>query len=104
MCTALRSPNLLSLADASCCHQDGEGNSNGCEWLPVEQIGNMMCQELGYEDEPEFEDALKGTFSDFLDKLPYVVKEEKNGRWVGSCSFVDWELGGSPAAAAAAAA
>jgi hypothetical protein len=41
----------------------------------------MMCQELGYEDEPEFEDALKGTFADFLDKLPYVVKEEKNGRW-----------------------
>eukprot|EP00882_Tetradesmus_deserticola_P015583 GHRQ01016607.1.p1 GENE.GHRQ01016607.1~~GHRQ01016607.1.p1 ORF type:complete len:218 (+),score=111.77 GHRQ01016607.1:397-1050(+) len=40
----------------------------------------MMCQELGYEDEPEFEDALKGSFSDFLDKLPYVVKQEKNGR------------------------
>jgi hypothetical protein len=39
-----------------------------------------MCQELGYEDEPEFEDALKGSFSDFLDKLPYVIKQEKNGR------------------------
>ncbi|WIA32221.1 hypothetical protein OEZ86_003070 [Tetradesmus obliquus] len=59
---------------------DGEGNSNGCEWLPVEQIGSMMCQELGYEDEPEFEDALKGSFADFLDKLPYVVKQEKNGK------------------------
>jgi hypothetical protein len=79
-CAALQT----STSSSFCCCQDGEGNSNGCEWLPVEQIGNMMCQELGYEDEPEFEDALKGTFADFLDKLPYVVKEEKNGRWGGS--------------------
>jgi hypothetical protein len=45
-----------------------------------------MCQELGYEDEPEFEDALKGSFADFLDKLPYVIKQEKNGRCGRKCS------------------
>jgi len=73
-----------------CCHllllssvlQDENGQSNGCEWLPVVQVGNMMCQELGYEDEPEFEDALKGTFSDFLNCLPHVIKKTENGRLV----------------------
>lgn len=39
-----------------------------------------MCQELGYEDEAEFEDALKGTFADFLDNLPHVVKKVENDR------------------------
>lgn len=39
-----------------------------------------MCQELGYEDEGEFEDALKGTFNDFLDNLPHVVKKVENDR------------------------
>lgn len=61
--------------------QDGDGNPNGCEWLPIEQVGTMMCQELGYEDEPEFEDALKGSWSDFLDKLPHITKKDVNGRW-----------------------
>jgi hypothetical protein len=60
--------------------RDGDGNSNGCEWLPVEQVGNLMCQELGYEDEAEFEDALKGSFSDFLDNLPHVVKKVEHDK------------------------
>lgn len=62
--------------------QDGDGNPNGCEWLPVEQVANLMCQELGYEDVAEFEDALHGTFPAFLDALPHVTrrKDEATGR------------------------
>jgi hypothetical protein len=67
--------------------QDGDGNSNGCEWLPVEQVGQLMCQELGYEDEPEFEDALKGSFTEFLGRLPHVVlKNNENGRCACACA------------------
>ena len=62
-----------------CCTQDENGTSNGCEWLPVAQVGNLMREELGYEDEPEFEDALHGSFSDWLNCLPHVVKKPKNG-------------------------
>jgi hypothetical protein len=40
--------------------QDGP---NGCEWLPVSQIEALLIEELGYEDQPEFEDALRGALS-----------------------------------------
>eukprot|EP01065_Artemidia_motanka_P024493 TRINITY_DN2926_c0_g1_i1.p1 TRINITY_DN2926_c0_g1~~TRINITY_DN2926_c0_g1_i1.p1 ORF type:complete len:424 (+),score=178.33 TRINITY_DN2926_c0_g1_i1:72-1274(+) len=43
-----------------------------CEWLPVEALGNMLSQELGYEDVAEFEDALQGEFCDFVDCLPHT--------------------------------
>jgi len=46
----------------------------------VDQIENLLIEELGYEDQPEFEDALRGTFSDFLDNLPHVSKKEQNGK------------------------
>jgi hypothetical protein len=46
----------------------------------VEQIENFLIEELGYEDQPEFEDALRGTFLDFLDNLPHVTKKHENGR------------------------
>lgn len=39
---------------------DGEGNPTGVEWLPVDHVGQALCSDLGYEDMPEFEDALKG--------------------------------------------
>jgi hypothetical protein len=39
-----------------------------------------MCQELGYEDQPEFEDALQGSFSNFLNCLPHAIKKTENGR------------------------
>ena len=32
----------------------------------------MLANELGYEDEEEFEDALKGPFKDFISALPHV--------------------------------
>lgn len=46
--------------------------SQPCEWLPVEALGNMLSQELGYEDTCEFEDALHGEFDSFVDCLPHV--------------------------------
>jgi hypothetical protein len=61
---------------------DHEGQSTGVEWLPTDGVAQALCEELGYEDIPELEDALKGTFVDFLDKLPHVVKREdkENGK------------------------
>ena len=32
----------------------------------------MLADELGYEDEEEFEDALKGSFKEFIGALPHV--------------------------------
>lgn len=59
---------------------DGDGQPTGVEWLPVDHVGSALCNDLGYEDMPEFEDALKGTFEAFLDHLPHVIKEVRNGR------------------------
>jgi len=42
------------------------------EWLPVGGVATILADELGYEDVDEFEDALKGTFVDFIAKLPHV--------------------------------
>lgn len=39
---------------------DGDGEPTGVEWLPVDHVGQALCTDLGYEDMPEFEDALKG--------------------------------------------
>ena len=57
--------------------QDGP---NGVEWLPVDQVENLLIEELGYEDQPEFEDALRGSFIDFLDNLPHVTKKQQNDK------------------------
>eukprot|EP00958_Prasinococcus_capsulatus_P006080 scaffold582_cov385-Prasinococcus_capsulatus_cf.AAC.15 len=52
--------------------------SQPTEWLPVEGIGMMICNELGYEDMDEFEDAIKGSFVEFLGSLPNVeIKQEE---------------------------
>lgn len=51
------------------------------EWLPVVGVGAALCEDLGYEDMDEFEDALNGTFSEFLESLPHIVKEARdNGK------------------------
>ena len=42
------------------------------EWLPVAGVSTILADELGYEDVDEFEDALKGTFVEFISKLPHV--------------------------------
>lgn len=50
----------------------------GAEWLPIEGIRNFLFQDLGYEDVDEFEDALHGSFQDFLAAFPHIrVKEEE---------------------------
>lgn len=46
--------------------------SQAGKWLPIQGITSMLAVELGYEDEDEFEDALKGSFKDFLSHLPNV--------------------------------
>lgn len=81
--------------------QDENGNSNGCEWLPVEQVGNLMCQELGYEDTAELEDALHGPFEHFLDCLPHVTKKKENDRCGRTRTAAQQQLPG-PAAGSAA--
>mmetsp|Transcript_12295 Transcript_12295/g.37878 ORF Transcript_12295/g.37878 Transcript_12295/m.37878 type:complete len:296 (-) Transcript_12295:61-948(-) len=40
------------------------------EWLACEGVGQMVGRDLGYEDDDEFEEALKGSFADFLRLLP----------------------------------
>jgi C4-type Zn-finger protein len=57
---------------------DGNGQSTGVEWLPADGIAHALLKELGYEDMDEFEDALKGSFVDFLDLLPNVVKKTED--------------------------
>jgi mediator of RNA polymerase II transcription subunit 31 len=42
------------------------------EWLPIYGIGSILANDLGYEDEDEFEDALKSTFEEFVNKLPMI--------------------------------
>lgn len=44
----------------------------GLEWLPVQSICSFLCNELGYEDQDEFEDALQGSFEDFLRSFPHI--------------------------------
>eukprot|EP00877_Chromochloris_zofingiensis_P000781 jgi/Chrzof1/10703/Cz05g09120.t1 len=60
--------------------QDGDGQPTGIEWLPADNVAEALCKDLGYEDIDEFEDALKGSFVDFLDNLPHIVKKTENGR------------------------
>lgn len=71
--------NLHEIWD--CFATDGEGNATGVEWLPVDGIGMALVDDLGYEDIAEFEDALGGSFGDFLDKLPGIEKKLDNDRW-----------------------
>lgn len=61
---------------------DSDGQPTGVEWLPADGVEQALLQELGYEDVPEFEDALKGSFVDFLDNLPHIRKrvDDSNGR------------------------
>jgi hypothetical protein len=60
-------------ASQPCCIEaDGGAGRGGTQWLPVEGLGMMMMTELGYEDMDELEDALKGTWPQFLGALPHV--------------------------------
>ena len=49
----------------------------GVEWLPAAGISNFLFNDLGYEDMDEFEDAIQGSFQDFLGAFPHIdVREE----------------------------
>jgi len=52
----------------------------GVEWLPVDGICNFLCNDLGYEDMDEFEDAIQGDFKDFLSAFPHIEVGEFDGR------------------------
>lgn len=41
------------------------------DWLLLEPIGNMMLHEM-YEDFDEFEDAIGGSFEEFLGAMPHI--------------------------------
>lgn len=40
-------------------------------WLVVSSVAQMLCVDLGYEDEDELEDAMKCTFLEFIEGLPH---------------------------------
>ncbi|CAJ1356290.1 unnamed protein product [Effrenium voratum] len=52
----------------------------GVDWLPIAGIKNFLLQDLGYEDEEEFEDALHGSFEDFLAAFPHMEVKEMEGK------------------------
>lgn len=52
-------------------------------WIPVPGLVQFICTQLGYADEDEFEDALGGTFLQFIETLPHIEtkkNEEADGR------------------------
>mmetsp|Transcript_118249 Transcript_118249/g.252530 ORF Transcript_118249/g.252530 Transcript_118249/m.252530 type:complete len:217 (-) Transcript_118249:97-747(-) len=52
----------------------------GQEWMPTEAITNFLLEDLGYEDMDDFEDALQGTFVEFLAAFPHIEVNEKVDR------------------------
>jgi len=54
-------------------------NSQPTEWLVVEPIGSMVMHTF-YEDEDDFEDAVGGSFEEFLRALPHIeVRKNERG-------------------------
>jgi len=41
-------------------------------WIPVDGMVPLLCTDLGYEDNDQFEDALGGTFRAFLEAMPHL--------------------------------
>eukprot|EP00405_Crypthecodinium_cohnii_P018564 CAMPEP_0206464800 /NCGR_PEP_ID=MMETSP0324_2-20121206/27435_1 /ASSEMBLY_ACC=CAM_ASM_000836 /TAXON_ID=2866 /ORGANISM="Crypthecodinium cohnii, Strain Seligo" /LENGTH=243 /DNA_ID=CAMNT_0053937507 /DNA_START=199 /DNA_END=930 /DNA_ORIENTATION=+ len=52
----------------------------GIDFLPVAGIENFLMNDLGYEDMDEFEDALQGSFTDFLGAFPHIEVKEVEGK------------------------
>ncbi|KAJ1619671.1 hypothetical protein T492DRAFT_603164 [Pavlovales sp. CCMP2436] len=50
-------------------------------WLAVKDIGLMLAH-MWYEDLDEFEDAIKGSFEDFVKALPHCETDEQGGKLV----------------------
>lgn len=54
----------------------------GVDWLPLDGITNFLFNDLGYEDVDEFEDAIQGSFHEFLNAFPHIeLKEETSEKW-----------------------
>lgn len=54
--------------------------SQPTEWLALEPIGSMICNQW-YEDEDEFEDAVGGSFSEFMHAMPHVeIRKRADGK------------------------
>jgi C4-type Zn-finger protein len=49
-----------------------QGERTEVEWLPAKGVAMLLQEELGYGDEAELEDALRGTFVDFLRAMPHI--------------------------------
>lgn len=47
-------------------------------WIPVPGLESFICNQLGYADTDEFEDALGGTFEEFLNTLPHIESRQNN--------------------------
>lgn len=47
-------------------------------WIAVESAANWLCQQLGYGDYDELEDALHGSLADFLTQLPHFDVKRPN--------------------------
>jgi hypothetical protein len=52
----------------------------GVEWLPLDGIKNFLFMDLGYEDVDEFEDAIQGTFEDFLNAFPMIEMKQEGDK------------------------
>mmetsp|Transcript_34482 Transcript_34482/g.68981 ORF Transcript_34482/g.68981 Transcript_34482/m.68981 type:complete len:288 (+) Transcript_34482:55-918(+) len=46
--------------------------SAGDAWMSADSAMLMLCNSLGYEDQEEFEDALRTSFTEFLKALPHI--------------------------------
>lgn len=49
------------------------------DWLGVNDIGQMLAHMM-YEDLDEFEDAIKGSFEDFVRALPHCETKDEGGK------------------------
>jgi len=53
----------------------------GQEWLPLAGITNFLFMDLGYEDMDEFEDAIQGSFPEFLGAFPHIDTRQEEEKW-----------------------
>lgn len=61
----------------------------GVEWLPIDGVTNFLMMDLGYEDQDEFEDAMNGSFVDFLANFPHIETKEVEGKTVFKCQIME---------------
>eukprot|EP00299_Pterocystis_sp_00344_P019282 c9582_g1_i3.p1 GENE.c9582_g1_i3~~c9582_g1_i3.p1 ORF type:complete len:287 (-),score=68.60 c9582_g1_i3:973-1791(-) len=45
---------------------------SGGEWVMLEGMANLLANDLGYEDQDEFEEAMNGSLANFLSQFPHI--------------------------------